>query len=150
MSRSAAEIRDHVVRRLRLTDPRFAPAIIRQATCLAYAIYFEARGEGRLGQIAIAAVVLNRLASARYPATICAVILDEGQFPWVKGDLSIEDERAFLLARSVALHMMAGVFTDPTGGANHFYAPALVDPPAWAQSEFYTATIGRHTFFKLP
>ena len=146
----ADQIRRYVIARLRLGDPRIAPAVMRQATCLAYAIYFEARGESRLGQLAVAFVVMNRLALPAYPKTICAVILDQGQFPWVSGDLTITDRRTFAIARSVALHVMAGVFADPTSGSTHFYAPALIAAPDWARPESYRATIGRHLFFALP
>jgi spore germination cell wall hydrolase CwlJ-like protein len=143
-----AQIVDLVVRRLGLRDPARAPEVLRQANCLAYAIYFEARGESRLGQIAVAQVVLNRLRHPRYPKTICAVITDAGQFPWVTGDLTIRSNAQYRLARSIALHVMAGIFADPTGGSTHFYAPALVGAPAWATEAAFTVTIGGHMFFR--
>jgi N-acetylmuramoyl-L-alanine amidase len=146
----AEQIRRAVIARLRLDDPRVASSVLRQATCLAHAVYFEARGETRLGQLAVAFVVMNRLYSPAYPKTICDVILDKGQFPWVTGDLTIADQRSFAIARSVALHVMAGVFVDPTAGSTHFFAPALVAPPAWAAPEAFEATIGGHDFYRLP
>ncbi|MGK9167963.1 cell wall hydrolase [Inquilinus limosus] len=142
------QIRRLIVARLRLTDPRLRSAVLRQARCLAYAVYFEAQGETRLGQLAVAQVVLNRLRHPAYPKTICSVIGDRGQFPWTTGDLTIRDAARFRIAWSVALHMMAGIFTDPTGGATHFYAPARVAAPAWATPEAYLATIGGHRFFR--
>ncbi|WP_051249366.1 cell wall hydrolase [Inquilinus limosus] len=141
-------IRRLIVARLRLSDARLRPVVLRQARCLAYAVYFEARGETRLGQLAVAQVVLNRLRHPAYPKTICSVIGDRGQFPWTTGDLTIRDAARFRIAWSVALHMMAGIFTDPTGGATHFYAPARVAAPAWATPEAYLATIGGHSFFR--
>jgi hypothetical protein len=145
---SAGQIRRLIVARLRLADPRLRPRVLRQASCLAYAVYFEARGEARLGQLAVAQVVLNRLRDPAYPKTICRVIADRGQFPWTTGDLTIRDMGRFRIAWSVALHMMAGIFTDPTGGATHFYAPARVAAPAWATPEAYLTTIGGHRFFR--
>jgi spore germination cell wall hydrolase CwlJ-like protein len=145
---SPAQIRRLIVSRLQLADARRRPQVLRQARCLAYAVYFEAQGETRLGQLAVAQVVLNRLRSPTYPKTICRVITDQGQFPWTTGDLTIRDATRFRIAWSVALHMMAGIFTDPTGGATHFYAPARVRAPAWATPEAYIVTIGRHRFFR--
>ncbi|MGO1080766.1 cell wall hydrolase [Inquilinus sp. CA228] len=143
-----AQIRRLIVSRLRLADARQRPQVLRQARCLAYAVYFEAQGETRLGQLAVAQVVLNRLRSPAYPKTICRVITDNGQFPWTTGDLTIRDAARFRIAWSVALHMMAGIFTDPTQGATHFYAPARVGAPAWATPEAYLVTIGGHRFFQ--
>jgi|GEM_PF-3046487 spore germination cell wall hydrolase CwlJ-like protein len=145
---SPAQIRRLIVSRLRLTDARQRPQVLHQARCLAYAVYFEAQGETRLGQLAVAQVVLNRLRVPAYPKTICSVIADRGQFPWTTGDLTIRDAARFRIAWSVALHMMAGIFTDPTRGATHFYAPARVGAPAWATPEAYLLTIGGHRFFR--
>ena len=145
---SPAQIRRLIVSRLRLADARQRPQVLRQARCLAYAVYFEAQGETRLGQLAVAQVVLNRLRVPAYPKTICSVIADRGQFPWTTGDLTIRDAARFRIAWSVALHMMAGIFTDPTRGATHFYAPARVGAPAWATPEAYLLTIGGHRFFR--
>jgi spore germination cell wall hydrolase CwlJ-like protein len=143
-----AQIRRLIVSRLRLADARQRPQVLRQARCLAYAVYFEAQGETRLGQLAVAQVVLNRLRVPAYPKTICRVLADRGQFPWTTGDLTIRDAARFRIAWSVALHMMAGIFTDPTRGATHFYAPARVGAPAWATPEAYLITIGGHRFFR--
>ncbi|MGO4723845.1 MULTISPECIES: cell wall hydrolase [unclassified Inquilinus] len=143
-----AQIRRLIVARLRLADARARPTVLHQASCLAYAVYFEAQGEQRLGQLAVAQVVLNRLRDPDYPKTICTVIGDHGQFPWTTGDLTIRDMPRFRIAWSVALHVMAGIFTDPTAGATHFYAPARVRAPAWATAEAYRTTIGGHRFFR--
>jgi hypothetical protein len=145
---SPDQIRRLIVVRLRLADPRARPTVLHQASCLAYAVYFEAQGEARLGQLAVAQVVLNRLRDPDYPKTICTVIGDHGQFPWTTGDLTIRDMPRFRIAWSVALHVMAGIFTDPTGGATHFYAPARVRAPAWATADAYLTTIGGHRFFR--
>lgn len=145
---SPAQIRRLIISRLRLADARLRPQVLRQARCLAYAVYFEAQGETRLGQLAVAQVVLNRLRVPAYPKTICSVIADRGQFPWTTGDLTIRDAARFRIAWSVALHMMAGIFADPTRGATHFYAPARVGAPAWATPEAYLLTIGGHRFFR--
>lgn len=50
--------------------------------CLQQNIYFEARNQSRLGQVAVAWVTLNRLESSRYPDTICGVVWQDRQFSW--------------------------------------------------------------------
>ncbi len=49
------------------------------------ALYYEARGEGVYGQVAVAQVVMNRVRSPLWPDTVCDVISQEGQFPWYPG-----------------------------------------------------------------
>lgn len=53
--------------------------------CLATAVYFEAKGEPRRGQIAVAQVILNRTHSGRFPHTVCGVVKQRGQFSFVHG-----------------------------------------------------------------
>src|SRR6185503_8702488 len=55
-----------------------------EATCLATAVYFEARGESLEGQLAVARVVMNRAASGRYPPSWCATVKQPWQFSFVR------------------------------------------------------------------
>ena len=57
-----------------LGDPLVAKRNEAEALCLAKAIYFEARGEGPLGQLAVAQVILNRVKDPAFPKTICGVV----------------------------------------------------------------------------
>ena len=59
--------------------------------CLASAVYFEARGEPIEGQLAVADVVLNRVASKKYPDTICEVVEQPWQFSFVNATGSIPE-----------------------------------------------------------
>jgi spore germination cell wall hydrolase CwlJ-like protein len=52
-------------------------------SCIAVAVYFEARGESMLGQRAVAEVILNRVADPRWPETACEVIKQKNQFSFV-------------------------------------------------------------------
>jgi len=52
--------------------------------CLVENVYHEARGEGALGQAAVAYVTLNRVRSPDYPDTICGVVWQPGQFSWTE------------------------------------------------------------------
>ena len=56
-----------------------------EENCLATAIYFEAKGEPRRGQLAVAQVILNRTHSGRFPTTVCGVVKQRGQFSFVHG-----------------------------------------------------------------
>ena len=60
-------------------------ALSRDLTCLAQAIYFEARGEALAGQLAVGAVIVNRAGSDRYPSDYCGVVTQRGQFSFVRG-----------------------------------------------------------------
>ena len=55
-----------------------------QTSCLATAVYFEARGESLEGQLAVAHVVMNRAASGRYPSDWCSVVKQPAQFSFVR------------------------------------------------------------------
>lgn len=110
---------------------------------LAHVIRGEARGEPRKGQVAVAAVVLNRVESEHYPDTVKEVVLQEGQFCSVEdGQYAVEPLMSHLIAAAVAL---SGY--DPTGGALFFYNPSSSNP-AWARSMTVTQTIGNHVFLR--
>jgi len=66
--------------------------LIDPATCLAVAIYFEARGELLSDQIKVAEVIMNRVESERYPNTVCKVVKQSKQFSFLNGtpELTIE------------------------------------------------------------
>ncbi len=87
---------------------------------LARLINAEARGESYEGQVAVGAVVLNRVRSSQFPNTISGVIYDPGQFePASNGQLWLQPSQTALQAARDAL---AG--WDPTGGALFFFNPA--------------------------
>ena len=62
-------------------------ALNAEETCLATAVYFEARGETLEGQLAVARVVMNRAASGRYPSSWCATVKQPAQFSFVRQGL---------------------------------------------------------------
>lgn len=132
-------------------EPPRLPAA--QATCLAKAAYFEARGEGRSGMAAVAHVVMNRAAHDAYPETPCGVVEQRRgtscQFSWACDGLSDEpgDPDLYLTARRVADAVAHGDAPDPTGGATMFHAARVT--PYWTAEAEHTATIGRHLFYRL-
>ena len=102
---------------------------------LAALIHAEARGESFEGQVAVATVVLNRVADPRWPDTVEAVVLQPGQFA-TPTEATPEAERA-------AQEALMG--EDPTGGAVYFYNPE-VSRCGWIVTRETVAEIGNHTF----
>lgn len=119
--------------------------------CLAKNIYYEARGEPRLGQIAVGMVTMNRVASGNFPNSICDVVKQKEnnscQFSWVCSKaLPRVKHDVFKESQRVAMMVYNGHVKDPTGGATHFHAVGV--KPKWASNGHKTAQIGNHSFYK--
>lgn len=125
--------------------------------CLALNVYWEARSEPVEGQIAVAAVTLNRADDTRFPADLCGVVQDGGeirrhrcQFSWWcdgKKDDPLEAQ-AWRRAEMIARLSYAGVIDDPTDGALWYHADYV--KPYWAEVKTATRQIGRHIFYVYP
>ena len=108
---------------------------------LARIIYGEARGEPYKGQVAIAAVVLNRVRSAQFPNTIAGVIYQRGAFDAVSdGQINLAPNETAVKAARDALNGW-----DPTGGCLFYYNPATATSK-WMLSRPVKLRIGRHAF----
>ena len=123
-----------------------------QFECLARALYFEARGESLEGQVAVAEVVLNRVDSPRWPATICEVVeearRDSCQFSFMCDGKpeTVANAQAWGRAAKIARAMIDGAPRRLTAGATHFHAGFV--SPRWAQVFTRTAEIGGHQFYR--
>jgi N-acetylmuramoyl-L-alanine amidase len=108
---------------------------------LARCVYGEARGEPYTGQVAVAAVILNRVASSKFPNSIAGVIYQPGAFDAVSdGQINLTpDETAIRAARDA----MNG--WDPSGGAIYYFNPSTATN-AWIWSRPAITVIGRHRF----
>lgn len=125
-----------------------------QWQCLAEAIYFESRGEPVAGQVAVAEVVLNRVASRKFPGTICGVTkqgVGNGracQFSYACDGMpevmksAVARERSEKLARL----MIDGQPRTISGGATYFHTRAV--SPRWSRTFSRTVTIGQHMFYR--
>lgn len=119
----------------------------RDLDCLAEALYFEARGEGRQGQAAVAEVILNRVASGRFPSSVCGVVNQPSQFSYtIGGRKTIRNKSVYMRVRQVAENALAGGTGNLTGGATYFHTPAV--RPAWSHRFQRTVRIGRHIFYR--
>ena len=108
---------------------------------LAKLVYAEARGEPYKGQVAVAAVVLNRVASSSFPNTVSGVIYQSGAFSCVNnGSINNTPDSSCIRAALDALNGW-----DPTGGCLYYYNPkTAVDK--WIFSRTVQTVIGNHSF----
>lgn len=108
---------------------------------LARCVYAEARGEPYEGQVAIAAVVLNRVKSSQFPNTISGVIYQPWAFTAVNdGQINLTPNETAMKAAKDALNGW-----DPTYGCLYYYNPATATSK-WIWSLTVVMKIGRHSF----
>lgn len=108
---------------------------------LAKAVYAEARGESYTGQVAVAAVILNRVKSASFPNTISGVIYQPWAFTAVNdGQINLTPNQTAINAARDALNGW-----DPTYGALYYFNPRTATSK-WIWSRKQTITIGNHIF----
>ncbi|MBQ2754840.1 MAG: spore cortex-lytic enzyme [Clostridia bacterium] len=113
------------------------------ARLLAKIINAEARGESYTGQVAVGAVVLNRVEHSSFPNTIAGVIYQPGAFTALQdGQWNAEMYDTPYKAAKDALNGW-----DPTGGAIYYYNPARTTN-SWIYSRPVITTIGKHVFAK--
>ncbi len=110
---------------------------------LARCVYGEARGESYKGQVAVAAVILNRVKSSKFPNSIAGVIYQPGAFSVVNdGQINLSPNDSALKAAKDAMNGY-----DPTGGCIYYYNPAKTSNK-WIRSRPIILTIGQHVFCK--
>ena len=163
---SREKIRDFLAKRLNLPSTFISwshkvttilaiPVI--QQNCLTTAVYFEARSESALGQLAVAAVVLNRVQNSN--SSICGVVykganyFNACQFSFACDGIPdvVNDGRAWNAAVKIASLAVAGDTTAIGGpmrflkGATNYHADYV--NPKWSQTLTRLAKIGRHIFY---
>lgn len=119
--------------------------------CVALAMYWEARGEGDQGMLAVGSVVLNRVADERFPDSVCGVVYQGGerppcQFSWWCDGKSDQPKNGALWVSSLGLaeELLTARPQDPTGGALFFHSTAI--QPSWRRER--TTRIGNHVFYR--
>ena len=112
-------------------------------TLLAKLIYGEARGEPYTGQVAVGAVVMNRVKNSSFPNTIAGVIYQSGAFDAVSdGQINYTPDST---AKKAAQDAING--WDPSYGAIYYFNPATATNK-WIWSRPLTVVIGKHRFCK--
>ena len=108
---------------------------------LAHLIHGEARGEPYIGQVAVAAVIINRTQDSKFPKTIAGVVYQPGAFDAVSdGQINLEPDNAAYKAAKDALSGW-----DPSGGALYYYNPAI-STSSWIWTRTVIKAIGKHHF----
>lgn len=110
---------------------------------LARLVYGEARGEPYTGQVAVAAVVLNRVKSSSFPNTVSGVIYQAGAFSVVNdGQINLTPNQTAYNAARDALNGW-----DPSYGSIYYFNPNTATS-SWIWSRPHVITIGNHRFCK--
>ena len=113
--------------------------------CLAWNVYFEARGEPRAGQYAVAEVTLRRAdLSGR---GVCEEVFEDKQFSWTQQYPRplVTNNKSWVKALEVARTTLAFP-TDYAKGATHFHSKAV--KPKWSRQLCHAITIGNHIFYR--
>lgn len=119
---------------------------------MALCIWREAAGEPLEGKVAIAHVILNRSrAQGRAPHAVVEAKLQFSSMT-APGDPTLvrwplRPDPSFTVCMEVVEDAVNNLGQDPTGGATHYFNPAVV-VPSWASSMVKTITIGHHDFYK--
>jgi spore germination cell wall hydrolase CwlJ-like protein len=114
-------------------------------------MYWEARGEGSRGMLAVGAVVLNRVEDRRFPDTACGVVFQGGETPpcqfswWCDGRSDRPTDRMqWSRSLNLAGELLTARSQDPTRGALFFHNASM--KPPWRRTR--TARIGNHIFYR--
>lgn len=137
------------------------PVTEKDRDMLARTLWGEARGESLAGQIAVAWTIRNRVDDGKTKswwgegyAGVCQKPYqfscwnkNDPNFAYLSGAKTIPF-REFAQAQIAADQVMAGKVLDPTGGATHYYATTMPNPPTWVKGAKQTLKLGHHLFFK--
>jgi spore germination cell wall hydrolase CwlJ-like protein len=116
--------------------------------CLASAVYFESKGEPLQGQLSVAQVILNRTHSGRFPASVCGVVKQRGQFSFVRGGhlpSAPRQSAAWRKAVAVAHIAQAALAEGSAPRALFFHARRVA--PGWSRVT-RVAAVGNHVFYR--
>jgi N-acetylmuramoyl-L-alanine amidase len=160
ITESIIELKNDLLEMVMPSVPAPANVPKKEIKCLADNIYFEAKNEPYEGQLAVAQVTLNRLASPEYPDTVCGVVWQQNkdrrtgkkvaQFSWTldgKPDVPKSKEvyqKVYAVAEEVLLY---GMDSDIVGPDALFYHATYVKP-RWSRHMEKIIQIGNHIFYQ--
>ena len=137
--------------------------MISAVMCLALNLYFEARDQPVVGQLAVGFSTMNRVADERYPDSVCGVVKQAQysawdsknpirhrcQYSWFCDGMSDEPKngKAMLEATILAANIFYGRVTDISDGATHYHA-TWIDAPYWTEQMTTVFTIDDHIFYR--
>ena len=123
--------------------------------CLSQALYYEARGEGRAGEQAVAEVVFHRLNAGHHGHSLCAVIYEGAGRPGCQFSFACngalnrpQEAAAWQQSERLAAEILTGAVAlrNATSGATHYHALSV--NPDWAAAMRQTIQIGHHVFYR--
>lgn len=113
----------------RIESPKRVNYHQEELICLAKNIYFEARGQDRVGMLMVGHVTLNRVKSERFPKTICEVVYQPNQFSWTNDKTLKIDENDKYWGRSIRVaNDVLNRTWDRANGALFYYNPYKIKP----------------------
>ena len=123
-------------------------------TCLAQAVYYEARSESLVGQEAVAQVVMNRTRDPRFPTSVCGVVFEQtGRYATCQFSFACDgsmdrlaEPAAWQRAHAVAAQALHGFVLKPMQYATHFHASYVT--PYWGSRLIRVGRIGHHIFYQ--
>tara|TARA_Y100000114_G_C11696888_1_gene296459 strand:- start:390 stop:812 length:423 start_codon:yes stop_codon:yes gene_type:complete len=130
--------------------------------CLAMNIYFEARNQSFIGQVAVAQVVMHRVYDERFPNNVCDVVYQGERYSW-NTDIPVRNRCQFswfcdgksdkptdAMAWERSLLVASGVYGggsyDTVSGATHYHSVDVL--PSWSESKQYIVRIDDHIFYR--
>jgi hypothetical protein len=130
----------------------------REQWCMATGIYFEARGESYRGQVAVAQVIMNRVAHDNYPSTICGVVYQNQhrrnacQFSFAcDGKTNVNrttEVAAWAQARKITAEVLnEEIYLPEVSNATHYHATYV--RPHWARNMTRLTQVGLHVFYRF-
>lgn len=119
-----------------------------ETRCLATAVYYESKGEPLDGQLAVAQVILNRVASGRFAKSICGVVYQRGQFSftWDKRPDRPAESTNWRIAQAIAVVAATDNWREIVPNATHFHATRVA--PGWGGLR-RVAAVGNHVFYAM-
>jgi len=125
------------------------PALDEELSCVATAVYFEARGEPFDGQLAVAEVILNRARSGRYPSTYCGVVKQPAQFSFVRrGQFPRVNEQSAAWGYAQSIARIAGKQLVEALPNDVLWYHADYVAPGWGHRLSKVEKIGAHIFYR--
>lgn len=130
---------------------RFVTIDEKELDCLASNIYYEARNQSKIGQIAVGLVTRNRAEADRWASTICGVVHAPKQFSWThdgkQNTKRFKDTMAYLWATHIASRILSGEFDNVRDmfQSDHYHTTAV--RPGWSKHMERVAVIDSHIFY---
>lgn len=153
-------VASHVVKPTPIPEPApTVPALAyseQDLQCMTENLWYESRGEGDVGMVAVGYVTLNRSRAKGFPSTICGVVHHRTsvkgrtfcQFAWVCNKPVIKNWSQYDHVREIARHVLEGSIHNPVGNSLYFHERSY--RPRFAKASNYVATIGNHRFYTAP